>query len=199
MNVFKEELRSLADTWPDFQKRLMKLASVYKLHNRISKLKFNLRSRKTTSLLFTKKISLNIHIDQFVYRSNLEKTNLASLPSKKLKHAVINLYLPKLSTLTNAKLITSKRTDITLQKGVTKLTAITMRSTFIPDSRYDKSILKLIGNVFCPNDMYSEKLRVHKKFFQFFQGIDYQCPQCKFTCQVRNFSFEQQTKKFPQV
>ena len=68
-----------------------------------------------------------------------------------------------------------------------------MCSTFTPDSRYDNSIIKLIGNVHCPNEMCSGELCAHKETFQSLGRSDYQCPQGTFTCQVRNFHFEEQT------
>ena len=59
----------------------------------------------------------------------------------------INLFLQKFSTLTIAKFATSTRTDVTWQASVKELRAITMRSAFTPDSRYDNSIIKRIENV----------------------------------------------------
>ena len=71
-----------------------------------------------------------------------------------------------------------------------------MCSAFAPDYRYDNSIIKFIGNVYCPNTMCSGILCVHQKTFQSLDKSDYQCPQCESTCHVRNILFEQKTISF---
>ena len=71
-----------------------------------------------------------------------------------------------------------------------------MDSAFTPDSRYDNSIIKLIGNVYCPNTMCLYLLCVQKKTFQFLSKSDYQRTQCNSLSQVRNVPFEEQTKSF---
>ena len=148
------------------------------------------------SLLITIAIPLNIQVDKFVYRSNLETTILAYFPSKSLNYTAINLFLKKLSTLTIAKITISTRTDITLQTSVKKLRAITMCSAFTPDCGYDNSTIILIGDVYCPNTKCSGKLCLHKEIFQSLGRSDYQCPQCASVCQVRNILFEDQTISF---
>ena len=100
------------------QKLLIRLPSVYRFPYRSPKLSLVLQSQKTISLLITIRISLNTHIDKFVYRSDLETKILACFPSKSLNYTAINLFLPKLSTLTIAKFTISTRIDITLQTSV---------------------------------------------------------------------------------
>ena len=98
-----------------FSELLVKRASVYIFHYRTPKLRSDLQSRRTISLLITIKISLNFQINKFVNRSILEATTLAPFPSKILSYSVMNLYLQNLSTLTIAKSTISAKTDITLQ------------------------------------------------------------------------------------
>ena len=64
------------------------------------------------------------------------------------------------------------------------------------DCRYDNSIMKFFGNVYCPKTMCSDILRVHKQTFQSLERSDYQCPQCSSKFQVRNFPFEEQFNLF---
>ena len=71
-----------------------------------------------------------------------------------------------------------------------------MCSSFTPDSEYDQSTIILSGNVYCLNTKCSGKLCLHKKTFQSLGRSDYQCPQCKSVCQVRNIPFEDQTNSF---
>ena len=72
-----------------------------------------LEIQKTTTLLIFIKISLNIQIDKFVYRSDLETTNVAFFPSKCLENTVYKINEQKLSTLTVSKFTTSEGVDIT--------------------------------------------------------------------------------------
>ena len=153
-----------------------------------TKLRLVLQSQKTTSLLITIKISLNIQINFFRYRSGLETTILASFLSKSLNYKVISSYLQKFSTLNIAKLTTSTRIGITLQTSVKILRAITMCSAFIPECRYDVNNIKLTGNVYCLNTMCSERLCVHKATFQSLGRSDHQ-RQFSSTCQVRKILF----------
>ena len=81
-----------------FSKLLITLASVYRFPCRSPKLRLDLRRQKTIALLITITISLNIQIDKFVYRSDLETTIRAYFPSKSLNYTVMNLFLQKLST-----------------------------------------------------------------------------------------------------
>ena len=148
-----------------FSKLLMKWARVYRFHYRNRKLRLDLQIEKTIFLLITVKMSLNIQIDNVVYRSD-SKTIFPSFPSKSLNYPAINLYSQKLSTLTVANFTTSTRTDKTLQIILKCLRAITMCSTFTRDFRYVISIFKFIGFVYRLTEMCSGKLYVHKKTFQ---------------------------------
>ena len=71
-----------------------------------------------------------------------------------------------------------------------------MYSAFTPDSRYDKSNIILIREVYYPNTKWSGKLCLHKKIFQSLGRSDRQCPQCAFVCQEPNIPFGDQTKSF---
>ena len=71
-----------------------------------------------------------------------------------------------------------------------------MCSAFTPDCEYDNSTNILIGEVYCPNTKCSGRLCLHKKTFQSLGRSDYQCPQCRSVCQVRNIPFEDQRFSF---
>ena len=71
-----------------------------------------------------------------------------------------------------------------------------MCSAFTPHSRYDNSIITLIGSVYCPITMSSDKIWVHEKTFQPLNRSNYQCPQCSSTCQVRNAPLEEDKRSF---
>ena len=93
VNISKRGLNFLVDSLRNFLKLLITLAGVYRFPYRSPKLRLDLKSQKTISLLITITISLNIQIDKFVYRSDLETTFLAYFPSKMLKYTAINLFL----------------------------------------------------------------------------------------------------------
>ena len=67
---------------------------------------------------------------------------------------------------------------------------------FTPECGYDNSTIILIGDVYCPNTKCSGKLCLHKRTFQLLDRSEYQCQQCSFVYQMRNISFEDQTKSF---
>ena len=138
---------------------------IYRLHYRNQKLRTDIQSQKTTFLLITLEISLNIQVEKCVLRSHFKTTIRAFFPSNKLSYMVINLYLQKLSTLTITKFNTFTRTDITLQTNVKNLGVNPMCSAFTPDCRYDNNSFKFIGTVHCPNEISSRKLCLHKKAF----------------------------------
>ena len=71
-----------------------------------------------------------------------------------------------------------------------------MCSAFTTDCGYDNSTFILNGDVYCPNTKCLGKLCMHKKTFQSLGRSDYQCPQCRSVCQVRNIPFEDQTDSF---
>ena len=148
-----------------FSEFLIKLAGAYRFPYRSPKLRLDLQSQKTISLLITITISLNIQIDKFVYHSDLETTIVAYFRAKSLNYTVINLFLQKLSTLTIVNFTISTRTDITLQTSVIYLRAITMCSGFTPDCGYNNSTIILIGDVGCPNTKCSGRLCLHKTLF----------------------------------
>ena len=64
------------------------------------------------------------------------------------------------------------------------------------DFAYGKSIIILIGDVYCPNAKCLGKLCLHKKTFQSLGRSDYQFPQCGSVGQVHNIPFEDQRKSF---
>ena len=131
-------------------------------------------------------ISLNIQIDKFVYRSDLETTLLAFFLAKKI--TAINLFLQKLSALIMAKITISTRTYFKLQISVKYLRAIRVCSALTPDCGYDNSTIILIGDVYCPNTKCSGKLCLHRKTFQSLGRSDYQCPQCASVFLANSFS-----------
>ena len=141
-------------------------------------------------------ISLNIQIDKFVHRSDLQTTLLAYYPSKSLNSTAIDLYLQKLSTLTIVKFTISTRTDKRLPTSVKQSRAITMCIAFTTDSGYDNRTILLIGDVYCPSTKCLGELCLHKKTFQPLGRSDYQYPQCGSVCQVRNTPFDDQTNFF---
>ena len=71
-----------------------------------------------------------------------------------------------------------------------------MCSLFSRDWKSDYSTIILIGDVYCPKTKCSGKLCPHKKTFQYLGRSNYQCPNCKSVCQVRNIPFEDQTSSF---
>ena len=71
-----------------------------------------------------------------------------------------------------------------------------MCTAFMPNSRYDNSIIKLIRNVYCPNTMCLDLFCVHKEHFQSLDTSDCQCFQCESMCQVGNILFQEQTDSF---
>ena len=103
-----------SDLWythcPIFSKFLMKRKHVHTFHYRSPKLKLDPQSQKRISLRITKKLSLNLQIDNFFHRSKFQSTIPAFLASKRLNYTVNNLYLQKLPTLSIAKFTTSTRT-----------------------------------------------------------------------------------------
>ena len=71
-----------------------------------------------------------------------------------------------------------------------------MCSAFTPDCGYDNSTVILIGDVSRPNTKCSVRLCLHRNTFQSLGRSDYQCPQCRSVCKVRNIPFEDQTDSF---
>ena len=67
---------------------------------------------------FSKKISLNIQIKNFIYHSDSETIILAFFLSRRLSYTVISSYSEKLSISTNIKYTSSTRTGLTLQISV---------------------------------------------------------------------------------
>ena len=112
----KENSLLLSTVCAIFSKLLITLASVYRCPYRSPKMKLDLQSQKTISLLITGKMSLNIQRGKIFYRSDLETTILAYFLSKRLNYRAISLFLQKLSTLTIGNFTIPKRTDTTLQK-----------------------------------------------------------------------------------
>ena len=175
-----------------FSKHLIQRASGGRIHYWNPTVTLDLQNQKIISSLNTVQISLSTQLDSFVYRFDLETTILASCPSKILNYRAMNLFLQKLSTFTSAKFITFTRTQFKLQPSGQKMRAITMRSTFTSDRRYEKSNIKNNGNVYCPNEKFPGKPWVQKNISQFLQRQGNQCPQCVSTSKVHNNSFEQQ-------
>ena len=68
-----------------FSKLLIKLASAYRFPYRSPRLILDLQSQKTTFLLITITISLNIQIDRFVYHSDFGNNNSCVFSLKKFE------------------------------------------------------------------------------------------------------------------
>ena len=196
MNISRREFSSLVDTWYVFVKILRKRGIVYKFLYRNPKLRLDLQEQKTISILITITISIKSQIDNFVRSSDLETTIPASFPLKTLNYTVINLFLQTYSTLAIANSSTYRKTDITLQTSVKCFRASRTCSEFTSDSRYDNSIIKVIGKVYCPDTMCSDIFCFHKKTFKSLSRSNYQCPQYSSMYQVRNILFDEQTKSF---
>ena len=71
-----------------------------------------------------------------------------------------------------------------------------MCSAFTPDCGYNNSTIILLGDVYCPNTKCSGRICLHKKTFQSLGRSDYQCPHCRWVCQVRNIPSENQRNSF---
>ena len=118
VNISKRELTCLVDSLRDFLKTFDQASKCIQIPLPKPKVEIGSTKSKTISLLVTIRISLNIRIDKFVYRSDLKTNNSCNFPSKSLKYTAIKLFSQKVSTLTIAKLTISTRTDITLQTSV---------------------------------------------------------------------------------
>ena len=174
----------------NFSKLLIKLASAYRFSYQSPKLRLDLQSQKTISLLIIIRISLSTQIDRFVYPSDWETTLLVNFPSKSLNYTAIKSFLRKLSILAIVNFTIFPRFDITLQTSVKNSRVVTICSAFTPDCGNDDSTIIVIGDVYCTKTKCLGKLSLHKKTFQSLGRSDYQCPQCESVCQVPNFHFE---------
>ena len=121
MNISKKEMTSLVNSLRDFLKTFDHASKCIQIP--LPKLKVEIGCTKSIDNLSAHyhkdiKISLNIQIDKFVDRSDLETTILAYFPSKSLNYTAINLFIQKLSASTIAKFTLSTRTDITLRTSV---------------------------------------------------------------------------------
>ena len=152
-----------------------KLAGVYTFLDRNPKLRLHLQNQDTIFLLIFITIPLNIEIDKFVYRSDLETSNLASFLSKSLNYRVIKLFVQKLLSLTVAKFFICTGTDITFQTSVKKVRAVTMGSAFSPSCGYENSNINLIENVYCRNTKCSAEFCLQKKTLCSVDRSNYQC------------------------
>ena len=100
-----------------------------------------------------------------------------------------------MSNLIIAKNTTSAGTDNIMQTSVTFLRAFTMCGTISPFYCCDNSFIKNFVNVYCPNTM-CLSIFFLTKVSQSLERSDYQCPQFKSTCRVRNFPCEEQISSF---
>ena len=71
-----------------------------------------------------------------------------------------------------------------------------MCSELTLDSQFDKSNIKLIGNVYCPETMCLNILCMHKMTFQSLDRSGRRFPECESMCQVCISPFEEQTNSF---
>ena len=158
VSVSNEELPSLVDSLSDLPKTFDEASHCLLIHLRKFKIEIRSRKEKKTSLLISKKITVIIQKDNFVYPSVLETANLTLFPSKTWKCAAIIQYLQNLSTI--AKFMNLRRTNVRLQTVVKLLRAIAICSIFNPECQYDQSLVNLIENVFCRKKMCSGKRNV---------------------------------------
>ena len=187
--ISETELSSLVDKLRDFLKAFDQASKCMQIT--IPEPSVVIGSTKVENNLFTEYYNdifehLNTEIEIIVYRSHWGTKNIAFFSSEKPKNAVINSNLKKLSTLIIANFNTSTRTHITVQSNVKLLRAKTMCSTFTPDCRYDESITKVTGNVYCPNT----------KDFSSLEWSDYQCPLCELKCQLRQIPLKNKQFRF---
>ena len=196
VSISKNEIESLLDSLGEFLKAFDQANKVSQIP--LPKPKFDIGFTKAKDELFSHCYKdIAEHLNRQIRISFwFEKTTLAFSPSKSLNITVINSFLRKLSTWVTAKSNISTTIDFLLLTSVIFLKAITMCSTFTPDSGHDNSTINLIGDVYCPNTKCFEKLCLHKKTFQSLGRSDYQCPQGGSVCQVRNIPFEEQTNSF---
>ena len=118
VNVYEKELSFSVVSLRGFLRSFDKARGVYRFQYWNPKLNLDPQSEKRTSLFITVKVSLNIQLAIFVYRSGLETTIFSTFPSKKLNYTLISSYLQTLSTLTIAKLTTSTGICLMLQTTV---------------------------------------------------------------------------------
>ena len=177
-------------------KLLIKRASVYKFYYRNPKMRLDLQSQKTISLLITITVSLNIRVDKFAYRSDLETSIVVSFPSKSFKHSAINLFFQKRPTLTIAKFTIFIWTDVSLHTNVKNLRAITISRSITTDCGSEKGTNIFFGDVYCSKSKCLGKFCLHKRTFQSLGRSDYLCRQSAFVCEVRNIPFVDQTNSF---
>ena len=144
---------------------MFKQTWVYRFHYRNPKLRLDIQSHQTISLVNNLKISLNTQIDKLVLRSVLKTTILASFLSKSLSYTVINSYLQNLLTKILAKITNSAGTDVALQTSVNYLRALTMCSTFTTGCRYYKSFIKGIGKCIVQKQCFRVHCACTKRFF----------------------------------
>ena len=192
VNVSKREITCLVDSLRDFLKTFdhaSKCIQIPRFPYGSPKLRLDLKSQKTISLLNIITISLNTQIDKFVYRSDLEKTMVAFFSSKTLNCTAINLFLQKLSTLIIAKfIICTRRTDFTLQRSEKNLRAVTMYSAFTVIVGMTIALLFSLGT--CVVQI--QNVRVNfacTKRPQSLDRNDHHCSQCASVCHLRIIPF----------
>ena len=93
-----------------FCKLLMKVSNCLKIPLPKAVTEIGYTRSKVNLFLITITLSMNIQIDKFLYRSDLETTILASVPPKCLNYKVINLYLRNFSNSNIANITNSSRT-----------------------------------------------------------------------------------------
>ena len=93
VNISKRTVTSLVDGRRDFLKTFDNASKCIQIPYRSPKLRLDLQSQQTISLLITVTISLNTQKDNLVHRSDLETTILAYFLSKSLNHSAVNLFL----------------------------------------------------------------------------------------------------------
>ena len=163
MNVSKKELSSLVNNFHDFLKNFDKARNCFQIPFRNPKLRLDLPNQKTISPPIAITISLTIQTDIIAFVP-IWKQWVLHLFHQKFELHCDQFKLTDIFNLSIAKFTNSTGIVITLQTSVEKMTVITVCTALTNDCWYDKSIIKPIGNVFCPNTMCSDVLACTKDF-----------------------------------
>ena len=150
-----------------FSKFLIRQANVYRCYNKNSSLGLDPPNQKTTSLLTTIKLSLNIQVNKVLQLCVLKTTNLGIFSSTILSYSLISSSLQKSSTKTIAEYTTSTRTDMTLRTYVKDLIVLMTCSNLERDYRQEHSIFKFLEMCYFSNKMCSLSFCALKKSFNF--------------------------------
>ena len=165
ISISNKNFESLFNSLREFLKALDQANKVSQIPLR--KLQYEIEFTKEKDELFSHCYKHNVeNLNKFRLSLQFErKTRLASFPPKSLKITLINSFLQKLSTWDTTKSNTSTKIDFMLLTSVTFLRAIKVCSVFTPDCWQNKSIITLIGDVYCSNTQSSGFFACTKRLF----------------------------------